>query len=305
MNIAITGSSGFIGSHIKEMIQDMGINILTISHKSNSTHAKNNFNYDYFFSGKIDVDIDCIIHLASPNYDYAKDDSLKNGITTLTKKILCAMPQYNCKKIIFFSSAKVYGEPSFKQNIFYENSKLNPISDYGKEKVNAENAILSFSSQNNIDFIIYRMPMVYGPGMSSNIGKLFKLINKKYPLISFSNTNHLKKSFLSIDNIKILIRYNIQNPATINKAIFNIADGENLSLNEFIKLYIKTSKLKIILISLPKIFFVILCKMPFSKKLLTKLYGSFTLDIKKINEAYNIELKNTEECLSNILIKQL
>ena len=43
MNIAITGSSGFIGSHIKEMIQDMGINILTISDKFNSTHAKNNF----------------------------------------------------------------------------------------------------------------------------------------------------------------------------------------------------------------------------------------------------------------------
>ena len=58
------------------------------------------------FSGKIDVDIDCIIHLASPNYDYAKDDSLKNGITTLTKKILCAMPQYNCKKIIFLVQLK-------------------------------------------------------------------------------------------------------------------------------------------------------------------------------------------------------
>ena len=198
MKIAITGSNGFIGKHLKEMLINMNYQIVTISNKKNFENKIENYTFDEFFLGNLRINFDCILHLASPNYDYCKDGSLKKGITELTQKLVSSLHIYNCKKLIYFSSAKVYGEPSFNNNIYYENSKLMPKTDYGKEKAITEEIIRTYSQKSGLNYIIYRMPMVYGPNMESNIGRLIKMIESSIPIPYFSETSRYKKSFISI-----------------------------------------------------------------------------------------------------------
>ena len=304
MNVLITGTNGFIGSHLKELAANIGCNVISISRKLEKPRI-NSYTYEDFLSRRLDLKIDCVLHLASPNYDYANDSSLQEGITNLTDKILSVLPYYNCKKFIYFSSAKVYGEPSLEEGIFFEDSKLNPLTDYGKEKVNAENLVLMSSKNYDLDFIIYRMPLVYGPSMNSNIGNLFKLLNNAIPFVSFKNTSHLRKSFLSIENIKTCIKFNLQNMDTINRNIFNISDNNDLAFDEFIYNYKNISKSKSMIINFPGIFFKILIKLPILNKMLIKLYGNFHITNIKVQDAFNIKLKDTQEGLSYLLSKKL
>lgn len=297
MNIAMTGSNGFIGNHLKHLILSMGFQLITISNNKYE-NDENNYSYDEFFSGSANLKIDIIIHLASPNYDYANDDSLKKGISGLTNNIISNMYKHDCKKIIYFSSAKVYGEPSFKEIIYDESSILKPTTEYGKEKVKAEGVIQLFSKNRSLEYIIYRMPMVYGPNMNSNIGKIFCLIDKSCPIPFFKTKKNYKKSLLSIENIKKCIEYNLKNPDSINDDIINLADNGFFSFEDILKNYKKISKSRSLILKLPNFVLTILVKIPFLEKPITKLFGNFQLNNDKINKVLEKKLLNTNEGFS-------
>jgi nucleoside-diphosphate-sugar epimerase len=300
MNIAITGGNGFIGSNLTNMISIMGHDVILISRKRDPAN-KNSYSFDDFFNYNINLDISCFIHLASPNYDYSRDSSLTEGITNLTTKILKTLSNYNCKKFIFFSSAKIYGEPSLESTIFSEESKPEPVSDYGKEKLNAENKIVAHAKKHNLDYIIYRLPMVYGSNKNSNIDKLFKLINKSFPLILFKNSNHLQKSLISIENVKLYIKLNIEDINTINKDILNITDKKAISLNDLVSNYKTITNSKSFILFLPFSFLKVLVKVPVIKSIVLKLYGGFKIQNTKINNIHNVNITDTIEQLSSDL----
>ncbi len=292
MNVAITGGSGFIGSHLSRMIEDLGHKVIFIARTKKNTY-KDCFSFDDFFSLKFNVNIDCFIHLASPNYDYSRDSSLEDGIFHLTSNILKALDHYNCSKFIFFSSAKIYGEPSLKGLIFNEKSKPNPVSDYGKYKLRAENNIIEHANNSNLDYLIYRMPMVYGGDKNSNINKLLKFIEKSYPFILFKDSDHLKKSLVSIENIKLYIKHNIHDLDSIKNQIFNITDKDSICLNELIIQKKRSTKSDSIIINLPYFILRIITKIPFLSNYFLKLYGSFEISDKNIQNAYKIECHKT------------
>jgi nucleoside-diphosphate-sugar epimerase len=232
--------------------------------------------------------------LASPNFDYCKEGVLRAGIVDLTKQIIKKLPTYECKKFIYFSSAKVYGEPAFNDNSFSEQSLLNPLTDYAKAKADAEELIQLSANKNEFKYIIYRLPMVYGPNMKSNISRLLALVNSSMPFFYFKATNNYKKSLLSIENIKRIISYNIKTPSSINNQILNIADSEPLSLNEIIFEYKKICLSKSIIFPLPNFLFKALSNVSIFKK----LYGGFEVNNNKLKNNSQLNIMNISEGLA-------
>jgi hypothetical protein len=92
---------------------------------------------------------------------------------------------------------------------------------------------------------------------------------------------------------------------TINRNIFNISDNNDLAFDEFIYNYKNISKSKSMIINFPGIFFKILIKLPILNKMLIKLYGNFHITNIKVQDAFNIKLKDTQEGLSYLLSKKL
>ena len=66
MNIALTGSSGLIGSKLLSDLKNMGHEVLCIS-SSNSSQNDNIFLYEELRSKKVNFNADFIMHLASPS----------------------------------------------------------------------------------------------------------------------------------------------------------------------------------------------------------------------------------------------
>jgi UDP-glucose 4-epimerase len=294
MNIAISGFTGFIGNNLSNFLNKYeNINIILISR--NSSVDDDSYSYDDFFSGNVVERIDLFIHLASPNYDYCKDDSLRNGIVVLTENILRNLENYDCKKFIYFSSCKVYGESSMCNDVYSESSKLNPISDYAKAKAEAETVVSGVSLKRNISFLIYRLPFVYGNGMKSNLKSLLNIINLSIPFILIKSKSSPKKSFVCVDNINKTLIYNIQNPHSINNSILNLSDNNSVTLNDFLNEYKKVSNSKTIFLRFPIIFFTVLSKIPVLGNIILKIYGGFDIDNSMIKKNTHLSLLSTSE----------
>ncbi|MDA7697297.1 NAD-dependent epimerase/dehydratase family protein [Gammaproteobacteria bacterium] len=301
MNIAISGFTGFIGNNLTNFL-DKYENIKIILISRNTSIDDNSYSYNDFFSGNIGERIDLFIHLASPNYDYCKDDSLRNGIVVLTENILRNLENYDCKKFIYFSSCKVYGESSMDNVIYSESSKLNPISDYAKAKAEAESIVSVISLEKNINFLIYRLPFVYGNRMKSNLKNLLNIINKSAPFILIKSKSSPKKSFVCVNNINKTLIYNIENPHSINNSILNLSDNSSVTLNDFLNEFKKVSNSKTIFLRFPIIFFIVLSKIPIFGNIILKIYGGFDIDNSMIKKNTHLSLLSTSEgiqCLDN------
>tara|TARA_B100000965_G_scaffold399015_1_gene418142 strand:+ start:3516 stop:4436 length:921 start_codon:yes stop_codon:yes gene_type:complete len=305
MNIAITGANGFIGSHLKNFIGNLkNINLILIVRNKENSNDYNQLTYQDFFEARSTIKIDLFIHLASPNVDYARDNLIKEGIAGLTNNILKVLSKYSCSKFIFFSSGKVYGESSLKNFIFDETSELNPVTDYAKSKLIAEELIKEASIKKEINYLIYRLPFVYGTGMKSNIGLLLKCIERSIPIFILKNENNLKKSFLSIGNIKKMILHNISHNSSIDNQVINISDAEPISLTKFIRLYKEETNSKSILIPLNSFIFKLLTKTPLLGKFFIKVYGNFQLENKKIKNILKEDIITTERGIINYINDQ-
>ena len=302
MNIAITGGSGFIGQNLLNSLEKMnGLNLILIQRRLSTKSVHNELTFEDFFNVRTPKNIDLFIHLASPNFDKERKNELKNGIVELTKKILNVLPKYNCNRFIFFSSIKVYGESSIENIIFSEQNETNPISDYAKAKLKAENLVKEISKKNSINFLIYRLSFVFGKKMKSHIGLITKLMDNSIPLIAFNEKLNLKKSFLYIDNLKQIIAFNILNIESINNEIINLSDTEPLSLSEFIRSYKKNIKSKSLIINLNATLFKIFLKIPIISNLILKIFGSFQVDNKKIKTILNEDIISTNEGIKRFI----
>ena len=75
---------------------------------------------------------------------------------------------------VFLSSMSVYG---IETGVIKKNTKLNPKSNYGKSKLQAEEFINSLQDD-NFSVAILRPPMTYGKGCKGNYPRLSKLALK-------------------------------------------------------------------------------------------------------------------------------
>jgi UDP-glucose 4-epimerase len=165
-NILVTGGAGFIGSifcaHLKKKYSKY-FRIFVVDNLS--TSKKKYLNCDKFYQFNLkekkklnnffkNHNIDIVVHLAA--YTNLRDNNSRKFYVNnylATKNIVKNMIKFSVKKIIFSSTASVYGNATSIP--IFENANLNPISYYGKSKLKAEKFIQN-KSKNNFKSIIFR-----------------------------------------------------------------------------------------------------------------------------------------------------
>jgi nucleoside-diphosphate-sugar epimerase len=224
MNCAITGSSGVLGSYIIQ--KNPKVNFLKF--KGDITNKKEITNWI------LKKNFDVFLHLAaivptseiSKNYIKAKKvnyDATKNIVDALLLK----------KNIWFFyaSSSHVY---SSSPNKIRENSKLKPITLYGKLKYMSELYILKKLEKSKINYCVGRIFSFtcFRQKESFLVPSIFKK-NKttSNSLVVFKNTNHFR-DFVSISDINRAIFFLLKKKAT---GIFNIGSGKKINLSLLVK----------------------------------------------------------------------
>lgn len=174
MKVLVTGGAGFIGSHVNKLLLDQGHQVTVIDDLSkghqNSIDPRVDF-HQVSLSNQTELEKilpghDAVIHMAS---FIEVGESVKRPVEFTennivgTVKLLEAMKNTGVRKMIFSSSACVYGVPK-KSPITEEDSLGEQENPYGITKVTMEEFCKLYQNLYNFDVTILRYFNPYGPG---------------------------------------------------------------------------------------------------------------------------------------------
>jgi nucleoside-diphosphate-sugar epimerase len=173
--IVVTGAGGFIGASTVRALVDKGTRVRALLGAPGQQITPPPFNVcsaeaDILDSHTLDellVDADTVVHAAGPP---SVADSFLSPLeyarvhVTGTVSVLAACRRKNVSRVVYISSAEVYGRPS--SQLVSEDEPLHARSPYGAAKVGAEQFVEAFVCEGGGDAIILRPFSVYGPGMS-------------------------------------------------------------------------------------------------------------------------------------------
>lgn len=177
MNLLVTGGAGFIGGHTCHALVRAGHALTVIDDLSTGSPKNVPAGVRLVQLDVASADLpgavgearpEVIIHLAAQtSVSRSVTNPLADARTNLmgTLNLLTAAERCGVRRVIFTSSAAVYGMP--KSLPLKEDSATCPISPYGAGKLAAEVYIRQFSLHTGIPHTILRLANVYGPGQTA------------------------------------------------------------------------------------------------------------------------------------------
>ena len=232
MKALLTGGTGFIGSHLAELLLDKSAEIFALVRDPHNLKWLKGLNLhllegDLLSIPSLPSDIDYVFHVAGlTNSSDVADYYTVNqqGTASLFKSLhdQKILP----KKIICLSSLAAVG-PSFDRKPVQESDVPHPITPYGKSKLMGEAEALKFKEA--YPLVILRAPAVFGP-RDKDFLQYFKWI-KRGALPAIGS----KQRYMSLCYVKDLIRafYLCSQKDLESGEIFNIGDQNPCSYDEF------------------------------------------------------------------------
>lgn len=195
MRVLVTGGAGFIGSHIVDRLLQLGHEVIVVDNLYSGNRANLSTEAKFFEVDILDPRLkeifrdekpDGVIHQAAQanaqkSMEQPGFDSMVNIVGTL--KVLENCRDYEVGKVIYASSAAVYGMPLSLP--IDENHPVRPISNYGVSKHTPEHFLRIFSELYGINYMVLRYANVYGPRQDprgeGGVVSIFvdRMINKK------------------------------------------------------------------------------------------------------------------------------
>lgn len=181
MKILITGSAGFIGSHLAEALVTSGHEIVGIDSflpnyarevkEANISGLLDNDRFTFMERTLIDpswlgeIDFDIVVHLAAlpgvrQSWGTSFSDYVENNVLA-TQRLLEVLKNRTGVRLVHVSSSSVYGDRD--ESPLTEDLPPEPISPYAITKESAERLVKLYSKQYGLSSVILRLFTVYGP----------------------------------------------------------------------------------------------------------------------------------------------
>lgn len=179
--ILLTGGAGYIGSHVAKKLSQAGYEVITYDNLSTG-HSWAVLNGSLVIGDICDktnlrevflnYDINIVMHFAAnivvpESIDNPLKYYLNNVSGTLT--LLDVMNEFNVDKLIFSSTAAVYGIPAVVP--VKESMPINPINPYGWSKAMVEQILADLSGAGKLSYIALRYFNAAGADKMGKIGE--------------------------------------------------------------------------------------------------------------------------------------
>ena len=245
MNFIITGGAGFIGINIALELEKQGHHVYLVDNLSSGSKDNLKEFQGTFIQEDIrtidwekrfgNLDIACVFHEAAITDTRVMDERLIKAVNVDAFKRLAEYCISKNIKLVYASSAAVYGSatPPMK-----EDQKLTPLNPYGKSKMKMDEVALELMEKSPKSIIIgLRYFNVFGPyeakkgSFASMIYQLYTLMKKgKNPRV-FSYGEQTRDHVYVKDVVKInLLAYKSK-----KSGIYNTGTGIETSFNEIIE----------------------------------------------------------------------
>ncbi len=195
-NVLVTGGAGYIGSVVSRFLEEQGYKVFILDNLSTGNIwavEKDFFQEDIQNTGRVEEilrhnNIEAVLHFAAfSQVGESVNDPGKYYSNNVggTLSLLTAMVRAGCSKLVFSSTAAVYGNPV--QIPINEEHPLQPVNPYGKSKLFVEEIILDFSNTYDLSAVIFRYFNAAGSYKSK--GEWHKPETHLIPNIFLANVN--------------------------------------------------------------------------------------------------------------------
>lgn len=247
-HVLVTGGAGFIGSHLASELAARGVRVDILDDFSSGSRRNlpANLSGDVIEGSVTDLDacrkavfgVDTVFHLAAqvsvPEsvQDPIGADRVNSGGTL---NVLTAARDSGVKRVIFSSSAAIYGETSIEP--VAETRLPGPVSPYGVQKLTGEHYGRCFFANYGLETLALRYFNVYGPRQNPDAPYaavvprfLDSILAGKRPVIY--GDGEQVRDFCSVHDV---VQANIKAATTDRREalgqVFNIASGRAISIN--------------------------------------------------------------------------
>lgn len=245
MKILVTGATGFIGRTLCALLLRHGHTVRAASRFVSSATAIPqgaevvciaSVDGSTDWSGAL-FGIEAVVHLAARVHVMHESNpdplsAFRTVNTQGTSRLAAMAAGAGVRRLVYVSSIKVNGEQT-AHGSFTEADVPSPGDAYGKSKLEAEQALWGTARRTNLEIVVVRPPMVYGPRAPGNFNRLLRFISLGIPLPLGSVRN--QRSFMYVENLCDAIRACLHHPAAAGRT-FLLSDGEDISTPELIRL---------------------------------------------------------------------
>ena len=263
MNILVTGGAGYIGSTCVKELVDLGHNTIVVDNLENSDGSYLDKRAKFH---KIDLSkdedlnklnqvfqnkIDAVIHFAGYKSvaEAVKNPQKYSDNIIGTLNLLDLMGTHKVKKLIYSSSAAVYGVPQYTP--VDENHQTIPLNHYGFTKLECEKLIQWYSKLYDINYVLLRYFNVAGdsglkyvdPNAENVFPKIMQALigNKVFKI--YGNNHDTSDGTCIRDYIHLsdLVRAHILALDTAQSAIINLGTSVGVSVLELVESFNRLS----------------------------------------------------------------
>lgn len=231
--IAVTGATGFIGSHLVKELLKRNYKVIILVHENKKApkgvkvvvgDLLTKKGLDTFLSG-----VDVVINLVGGYYPPFEKQFKLNVLSFAN---LCeAASKKKVSKIVHVSSVAAYGSQS---PLPKEKQPLLPDTAYGLAKKMGEEVALYFNKTKGMSFTIIRPPNVYGPG--NDDGVIFNFLNsviEKGKVIIYGDGKK-ERDFLYVSDLVSAIIKSLKLKSSYE--VFNVGSGERYNILGLLKI---------------------------------------------------------------------
>ena len=195
MNVLLTGGAGYIGSHVVRALQAAGCECVVVDNLCKGHPAAiENTHTELIVADVADKDslinamrehkIEAVIHLAAfieAGESVEKPDKYFRNNTIIALSLLDAMRECGVGKLVFSSTAAVYGAP--RRVPIEEDDRLDPINPYGASKLCVEFMLRAYAGAYGLGVVSLRYFNVAGADPAGDIGEAHTPETHLIPLV--------------------------------------------------------------------------------------------------------------------------
>jgi nucleoside-diphosphate-sugar epimerase len=228
--------------------------------------------------------IDTVVHLAARVHvdaESAADPLAEYRRVNVagTRRLAQAALDAGVRRIVLLSSVKVHGDCAARP--LTETDAPDPQDAYAISKLEAERALVEIADTGQLEWVILRPPLVYGPGVKANFLRLLQAVARGAPLPLAAI--HNRRSLLFVENLVDAIAA-CSTHAAASGRVFLVSDGEEVSTPDLVRRLADALHVKARLFAVPPELLMLAGALVGRREAMQRLTGSLVVNAAAIRE---------------------
>ena len=223
MKALVTGATGFIGSHLVEELLRRGFSVRCLVRKASDTSFLETLSVELVTGDYQNTDslaaavegVDRVFHLAAALTALSWEGYRRANVdATISLLEACAARNPGLGRFVFVSSIGAAG-PSAEGRAKTEDDPCLPISDYGRSKLLAEQAVERYARR--IPAVIIRPPNVIGP-RQRELAEAIRLVRRR--IMPVIGTGEPQTSLCYVGDVVAALILAAEHPRAVGRTYF-------------------------------------------------------------------------------------